>query len=114
MNVTMIGAQSHWTLCDEDGQRVAADKVEEVVHDMMIALLEIETDSNGIVHSAAVSASLSTSEVTIEFSVTAGSIDDASQVIKDTLNEAIQGRLGHGFTKSHSRETSRDLELVDA
>jgi pyruvoyl-dependent arginine decarboxylase (PvlArgDC) len=80
----------------------------------MEALLDIESKSQGRIHSAAVSATLAEGRISIEFCVNAPTIDEAQKIVTKTLRTIIQRRLGHELRDDSIQEKSRDYELVPA
>jgi hypothetical protein len=112
------------------GGPVDPDRVERIAHMLMEAMLDVESESLGQVHSTAVSVSgtgnvLLESGVTcvgnvleVEFAVDATSVDEASEIAQGVLRELVHKRLAQHlrpapeFEEVLLLETKRDLEMV--
>ena len=106
----MVGASSAWVL-HEDGLPLGPAEVEEISRQAMDALLDVESETGGQIHSASVSAILAEARISIEFCVNAATIDEAQVIVAQTLRSVLQDRLGHRLLGA-DQETSRDLALV--
>jgi hypothetical protein len=112
------------------GGPVDPGRVERIAHMLMEAMLDVESESLGQVHSTAVSVSgtgnvLLESGVTcvgnvleVEFAVDATSVDEASEIAQGVLRELVHKRLAQHlrpapeFEEVLLLETKRDLEMV--
>jgi hypothetical protein len=114
MHDMMIGTSSRWNIRDDNGSMLDPAQVEEIAQQVMEALLDVESESGGRVHSASVDATLVEGRISIEFCVNAPSIDAASIVATRTLQDILQQRLGHNLRHDSVQETSLSYELVPA
>jgi hypothetical protein len=114
IEMMMVGTSSQWIIRGHDGSLLEPAQVEEIAGQVMDALLDIESESDGRIHSATVGATLVEGRISIEFCVNAQSIDDAQKVVTKTLRDILQRRLGHNLRDDSVQETSLSYELVPA
>jgi hypothetical protein len=121
---------SKMVLLSPDGGPVDPARVERIAHDVMEAMLDIESESHGTVHSTAVSVSgtshaLLKSGVTgagslleVEFAVNAGTLEEASDIAQSVLKELLHVRMAQhmdpapDFEEAVLVETKRELDMV--